>query len=221
MKRLSPILVLLSLLLSSPVLFAQQKKNKEDEKFWKTKAKMYAKRPLALKATIENYENQIKDLKNHVKELEEHLGSGSMQVAGESDLTDSLRWAVIQLEGELQDQKNQYRKLEEAYKTQRHVSDMGISTGLVYRVQIGAYVLHEPELPQTTDNNFHMERSDGFNKYAIGFFRTYDEAAVMRHEVQKMGIEDAFVVAYIDGMRVSIKEASQYRENEGTTFLDK
>lgn len=196
----------------------QAQSAKETEKFWKKKAKGYVKKPLALKAEFENYQNQIKDLKERNKNLVEQLNGGSGTVGGKKNLVDSLRWAIIQLEGELQSTKNQYAKLEAAYKTERKVSEMGIRTGLIYGVQIGAFVFYEMDNPPADAQDVIVERADGFNKYVIGSFRTYEEAGSFRDELRKMGVKDAWIVPYIDGVRATMDEANAYLKNQGSNY---
>jgi cell division protein FtsN len=190
--------------------------SREEEKFWKDKAKMYKKNPLSLKAEFENFQDQIRDLKKRNKELMAQSGSSE-----NSELVDSLRWALIQMEGELQAQRSQKEKLEKAYQAQKKVNDAGVQTGLVYRVQIGAYVFYEMEKTPENSGDFLTERAEGFNKYVIGSFRAYDEAGQFRDELQKMGMNDAWVVPYVDGVRVTIDEANRYLERqEQATFIN-
>ena len=96
---------------------------------------------------------------------------------------------------------------------------MAIQPGLVYRVQIGAYVFYEMDNPPVNAGDFVAERADGFNKYVIGSYRTYEEAGEFKDEIRKMGIKDAWVVPYIDGVRVTIEEANTYLGNQGKTSL--
>lgn len=208
--------IVLGILILSPGLQAQS--DKETEKFWKQKAKGYVKKPLALKAEFENYQNQIKDLKERNKKLVEQLNAGGGSTGGGKNLVDSLRWAIIQLEGELQSTKNQYAKLEAAYKTERKVSEMGIRTGLIYGVQIGAFVFYEMDNPPADAQDVIVERADGFNKYVIGSFRTYEEAGGFRDELRKIGVKDAWIVPYIDGVRATMDEAKAYSEKQGGNY---
>ncbi len=206
----------LGMLFLSPMLNAQT--DKETQKFWKSKAKGYVKKPLALKAEFENYQNQIKDLKERNKKLVEQLNTGGGGATGGKNLVDSLRWAVIQLEGELQKTRNDYAKLEAAYKTERKVAEMGIRTGLIYGIQIGAFVFYEMDNPPAEAQDVIVERADGFNKYVIGSFRTYDEAGGFRDELRKMGVKDAWIVPYIDGVRASMDEAKAYLDKQGGNY---
>ncbi|MEM6263709.1 MAG: SPOR domain-containing protein, partial [Bacteroidota bacterium] len=188
--------------------------NKSEVKFWKDKAKGYTKNPLALKSEFENYQNQIKDLKRRNKSLVNQQTQG-LASPEQSDLVDSLRWAIIQLEGKLQSTTNQYMKMEAAYKTQNKVSEMGIRTGLVYGIQVGAFIFHEMENAPADQEDFIVERADGYNKYVIGNFRTYEEASGFRDELRKIGISDAWIVPYIDGVRATMEEAENYLRQQG------
>lgn len=187
--------------------FASGQMSKEEEKFWKEKTKAYAKNPESLKSEFENYQDQIKELKRINKELMARAASTQS-----TDLVDSLKWVLSQLETELQAQRNQKEKLEKAYKSQVRVNELGIKKGLVYRVQIGAYVFYEMNAQPQEGQDFQEEKSDGYNKYVIGNFRTYDDATGFRNELRKMGLKDAWVVPYIDGLRVTIDEARQYEQ---------
>ena len=48
---------------------------------------------------------------------------------------------------------------------------------------------------------------NGAYRYTSGDFRTKDEAINRQAQVRKLGFDDAFVVAFIDGERATIKEA--------------
>lgn len=217
MKKVSFLLsiVLGALFCAMPLQSQAQAADKATVKFWKNKAKGYVKNPLALKAEFENYQNQIKDLKDRNKKLVEQLNAGGGVASGDKSLVDSLRWAIIQLEGDLQSTKNNYAKLEAAYKTQKKVSEMGIRTGLIYGVQVGAFVFYEMQNPPVDAQDVIVERAEGFNKYVLGNFRTYDEASSFRDELAKIGVKGPWVVPYIDGVRVTIEEAKEYSEKQG------
>ncbi len=184
--------------------------SKEEKKFWKKKAKTYKKNPLALKAEFENYEEQIQDLKEANKKL--------LNERNDEEVA-NLRSQVAQLESRVQQETATRRKLEQELAQMKNLMDGGIKPGLVYRVQIGAYVFYDAQ-SQPDGANFVKERSDGFNKYMIGAFRTYEEAASFRDELEQMGIKKPWVVPYIDGVRVSIEEANDYMANQGNSILD-
>jgi hypothetical protein len=190
---------------------AQGRISKEEEKFWKEKAKMYAKNPASLKSEFESYQDQIDELKKINKDLDSRLRG-----AQNTDALDSLRWALVQQESELQALRGQKERLEKSLTSQKKVNELGIRDGLVYRIQIGAYVFYEmPGATSPKSDDFVAEKSDGFNKYIMGGFRTYEEALAFRDEIRKMGIKDAWVVPYIDGVRVTIEEAKEHLAKQG------
>lgn len=190
--------------------------DKAELKFWKNKAKDYKKDPLSLKAEFENYQNQIKDLKRRNKEMAERLSNleGGAPSGPGNSLTDSLRWNLAQKEQELQNVKQDYAKLESAYRSVQRTNDMGIRPGLIYGVQIGAFVYYEMENAPTDANDVVEEKADGFNKYVIGNFRTYDEAQDFRDELRKIGVKDAWIVPYLDGVRITMGEAQDYLKKQ-------
>lgn len=222
MKRSTTLIALfLGMLLINVTASAQM--TKEEKSFWKKKAKLYSKNPLSLKAEFENYQNQIKDLKKQNKELSSNGPSSSQNsissTGNQAGLVDSLRFALVQMEGQLQAERNNSQKLQSAYKTQKTVNKMGIQDGLVYRVQIGAFVFYEMENKPGNSDDFLAERSDGFNKYVIGSFRTQNEGDTFRDSLRKIGIKDAWVVPYIDGIRVTMQEADNYLAGQGSQLI--
>ena len=154
---------------------------------------MYVKNPASLKGEFENFQQQINDLKEEVKS---GMASQATQVQ-DDQLVDSLRWELVQMEGKMQNQARQIERMEQELATSNTTSAMGIQGGLVYRVQIGAYVFYEMDSKPETGGDFVSERADGFNKYVIGSFREYEEASAFRDELKKMGLDDPWVVPYI------------------------
>ncbi len=220
---LSTTLLFAVLLLGVSVGMAQESTmSKAETQYWKKKAKMYSKRPAALKAEFDNLEEQIESLKKKNKTLE---GSGGMMVGDMGDGTlDSLRWVIAQQEGEFQSLEDEFSKLKEAYRTNRTVTERGLKEGLIYRVQIGAYVLEDNvQYDNLQDEKFSVERSDGMYKYILGAFRSMEEAERFRGKLMQMGMNDPWIVPYIDGIRVSMDEARDYNSGEATDtyYLDR
>ena len=89
-----------------------------------------------------------------------------------------------------------------------------ISTkGVVYKVQIGAFKNKDLSKYFKNNPNFGGEvDSDGTQKYSIGVFKDYWEADTFKKYMRQMGVKDAWVVAYKDGERISMKDA---REGSG------
>ena len=100
----------------------------------------------------------------------------------------------------------------------------------VFRVQIGAFknkIDTETAFPGL--NVVHGTGKDGITRYYSGNFTTYEEAEAYRKEMVKKGYANAFVVAYEDQERKTLKEIGidpnklpeNYNENkELSTFVE-
>ncbi|MDX9931882.1 MAG: SPOR domain-containing protein, partial [Bacteroidales bacterium] len=83
----------------------------------------------------------------------------------------------------------------------------------VFKVQIGAYSKDVPvnvvnELIALAGQGIETTRNDaGLTVYTVGNFSKYSDAEAKKNELNAKGLTDAFVVAYVDGKRVSIGEA--------------
>lgn len=83
----------------------------------------------------------------------------------------------------------------------------------VFKVQIGAYSKDVPvnvvnELIALAGQGIETNKNDaGLTVYMVGNFDKYSDAEIKKNELNSKGLGDAFVVAFIDGKRVSINEA--------------
>jgi hypothetical protein len=77
--------------------------------------------------------------------------------------------------------------------------------GLVFRVQIGAYRNKDLEKYMTSET-MNEEKGEGVQKYTLGNFRDYWEADKFKKYLREMGVKDAWIVPYQDGVRVPIKD---------------
>lgn len=87
--------------------------------------------------------------------------------------------------------------------------------GLVYKVQVGAF---RNPLPQEHFDKFApisgQALNNGVTRYMVGYFTNYSPADNGKEEIHKIGgYNDAFVVAYYDGVRISISKAKEIEEN--------
>ena len=86
--------------------------------------------------------------------------------------------------------------------------DEPLPSGLIYRIQLGVY-----SNPVKAENfkglnplAGHTISSNKFS-YATGIFYSYDQALKAKDDIQKIGIKDAFIVAYQDGEHISVAKA--------------
>lgn len=84
-----------------------------------------------------------------------------------------------------------------------------IPSGIVYRVQIGAFKVPIDASVFKGLSPLACEKLMGsqFIKYLVGLFRSEEAAKVAREEVKKSGYKDAFIVAYKDGVRIPLYSA--------------
>ena len=86
---------------------------------------------------------------------------------------------------------------------------LGDSLSVHYRVQVGAF--RKPaDLRFGNFNEVQRETiKEGIHRYTVGFFRDYESASLYMDTVRTMGYSDAFVVAYLNGKRSTLKEIEE------------
>lgn len=96
----------------------------------------------------------------------------------------------------------------------RKASDIPINvaqpTGLMFRVQVGAFT---KALPEEMFREFYPVdgelRPTGMTLYRAGFFKTHVVAQAAQTDIKRVGYKDAFVVAFCNSERITIKEAKR------------
>jgi epidermal growth factor receptor substrate 15 len=88
--------------------------------------------------------------------------------------------------------------------------DVNTPSGLVYRVQVGAFAKPIPQELFREFNPVSGEKlNSGITRYMAGYFNSETKVMEARNEIRTLGYADAFPVAYCDGKRISIAEARQ------------
>ena len=101
----------------------------------------------------------------------------------------------------------------------RWAVNAAMPSGLVYRVQVGAF-------KNTVPDYFFREFSpvsgetlkNGLTAYMAGFFERGALALNARQEIRNLGYKDAFIVAYCDGERITFAKAMEYEKGGGCTL---
>lgn len=208
---------------------SKNKGDKVEYKKWKKKAKSYVKNPMALKAKEEACEKSIQDLTKKNAELSKRIS----ELQAELDKCLANTQAEIQRRDSRFDSlMYEFKKLQTGYESMKSVTEntdnrkpidgqtsSGTSNptasressgdrGIIFRVQIGAYTKFKVDDKLTnTESNFSGETVDGMNKYLIGRFRSFELCEQFRKSIVKLGIKDAWVTAYNDGVRITVTEA--------------
>lgn len=98
--------------------------------------------------------------------------------------------------------------------------DEKMPDGLVFKVQIGAFKALlpnntfkglDPVIAQTTTN--------GYIRYMAGDFEQYNDANAVKNDLRNLGYADAFVVAYFNGKRIALSEATEKAKTSGQTIV--
>jgi hypothetical protein len=170
--------------------------SKSEKKEWKKKAKEYAKNPANLKQLEEDKQtadSQVSSLNQQVSQLQSSMSTKDARIA---ELEDQL----TQAQSQLTSARAELTQLKE------NPNPMDYSKGVVFKVQIGAF--RKKDLAKYFDNNpnFGGEKSEDGQRYTIGVFRDYWEADTFKKYMREMGVKDAWIVPYRDGMRVEIKD---------------
>ena len=87
---------------------------------------------------------------------------------------------------------------------------------LVYKIQIGAYSRGLPSYVKRLYNKLSLIRKidkytdeEGVVVYTTGNLQNLEDAVKMRDQVRQEGVEDAFVVPYFKGKRITLEEAKK------------
>ena len=207
MKKSTIILIAcLFTIVSHPTLAKKRqqstKQQKEELKKWKKrKASM---QPLQLKALVEeNYK-----LSKKVKKMQANNEILEGIIEFKTRLLEQKEWQERQA-AEISNSMP-LMGTEKVGKYEWAVDENGRSyvKGIVFKVQIGAYKQRDlqPMLEEEdTQEIFAQEQSEGLNKYTLMYFSDYWQANQFKKELRAMGLEDAFVVAFQDGVRVPLK----------------
>jgi hypothetical protein len=96
--------------------------------------------------------------------------------------------------------------------------DVELPEGLIFKVQVGAF---RNRIPQDLFKGFAPVTGEttpsGLTRYTAGFFKAFETADLAKDVIKGYGYEDAFVVAFFNGKRISINEARQIMKNQGVS----
>jgi vacuolar-type H+-ATPase subunit I/STV1 len=197
------------LILTAVLLFAfgttvtvqAQELSKDEKKEWKRKAKEFKRNPAALKSlseSVDRYKTEANEYAAQINELDAEKANRRARIA-------QLERENAQMQDKLAATLNELDQLRMSPPPAQPQMDNSMQ-GLVFRVQIGAF--EKLNMPSTLDgegDNMDLEMVDGLQKIIIGKYPDVESAEALRSYMQQLGIPDAWVVAYQDGMRVPME----------------
>jgi hypothetical protein len=106
--------------------------------------------------------------------------------------------------------------LEEPEQLNPLATEEKVEDELIYKIQIGAYSRGLPTYVQRLFNKLSLIRKidnytdeNGVVVYTTGNLQNIEDAVKMRDQVRQEGAEDAFVVPYFKGKRITLEEAKK------------
>jgi len=197
------------LILTAVLLFAfgttvtvqAQELSKDEKKEWKRKAREFKRNPAALKSlseSVDRYKTEANEYAAQINEMEAEKANRRARIA-------QLERENAQMQDKLAATLNELDQLRMSPPPAQPQMDNSMQ-GLVFRVQIGAF--EKLNMPSTLDgegDNMDLEMVDGLQKIIIGKYPDVESAEALRSYMQQLGIPDAWVVAYQDGMRVPME----------------
>lgn len=178
-------------------------------------------------------ENQIFELKDSANELHFHakdLENNYWQNASKHEI-ETFRKKI---------QENAEKQKEQIYATPIILTDSNdyynifLSTNefdnlaeektdpdLIYKIQIGAYSRGLPNFVKKLYDRLTLIRKienytdeNGVVVYTTGNLTKYEDAKKMQKQIRQEGVEDAYVVPYLKGKRITLEQAFKIEENK-------
>jgi len=203
MKKLTLVLSIILLIGFS----ASAQLDKSEKKEWKAKYKAYKKDLEGFKDIVE--ENDI--LKSRLTTAKKQLSAMQSQISDRDSKLAENRDEISKLQGQISSAKAAEMEARNALANAAAntaavpVSPMSLD-GVVFKVQIGAFEKNDLSKYFENNPNFTGESEGGLQKVSIGFFRDYWEADTFKKHIREMGVKDAWIVPFKDGVRVAIKD---------------
>ncbi|MDX8341070.1 SPOR domain-containing protein [Draconibacterium sp. IB214405] len=92
---------------------------------------------------------------------------------------------------------------------------------LIYKIQLGAYSRGLPSyVKRLFDKLSYIRKIENYTDdkgivvYTTGNLSNYDDALKMQEQVRQEGVDDAFVVPYFNGKRITLKEAKEIENDK-------
>jgi len=206
--------LLFTVLILPPAAEAQL--SKQEKKQWKKEAKNYMKQPENLKLLMDQKaysDGEARRLKGELSTVTDELEKKDDQIGELEDLVSRMRVDAAVAKAELEKFKAGMAatagSANTPVKRQPTVNQGDFSTGVVFKVQVGAF--KNKDLSKYFDNNPNFGGEAGKEptdpqRINIGIFRNYWEADKFKKYLREMGVKDAWIVPYRDGARIEIRD---------------
>ncbi len=111
--------------------------------------------------------------------------------------------------------------LNDSHLTSHSIPSQIKTPGIVFRVQLGAYRRKlSKNIFKEVGDLIEIKTDDSLYKYATGSYKTLEGAAQHKVNMLLKGYEGAFITAYKDGKRITLKEAGATPQTEGENIVE-
>jgi len=148
----------------------------------------------AAKSSLKQCEDQMAALQRELTQAKNMLGGSGDQLTQTQAENQSLRNQLNNMQSQLATVTQQMQASSDDY-------------GVWFRVQIGAYEQRRIDNNLETTDQLSLETRNELQKIALGRFRVYEDAKQLQTQLQEMGLKDAWVVSYKDGVRIPVEDA--------------
>ncbi|GAA5041677.1 hypothetical protein GCM10011506_43510 [Marivirga lumbricoides] len=178
---------------------AYSQMSKKEKKEWKKRAKELKNNPEELKALEEENES----LKSSVASLNSQVDNLKTQLADKNAQINAAREEAQEAKAMAEMAR---QKAMEANKQPQPTTALDES-GTWFKVQVGAFENIDMSEYFKNNPNFSGETTEeGYQRITLGRFRDYWEADKFKKVLRKMGVKEAWIVPYKEGVRVPLKE---------------
>ena len=151
------------------------------------------------KSSLQQCQDELATAKMNLSAATQELEQAKNMLGGRGDQMGQLQNENRALREQLTDAQS---KLASVTQEMQASSD---DYGVWYRVQIGAYEDRRIDNDLETTDKLSLETQDDLQKIALGRFRNYDDAKRLQNHLKSVGLKDAWIVSYQDGVRVPIE----------------
>lgn len=179
MKLIKAIACVLVILFSAQYA-SSQNLSKAEKKKLKKELKQYKKNPSSYKKMKTKTKAEIDERDETIAELTKQLDQQNV---------------------ELRTLRDSFNALNKKFSNLLSSSSTQIPSGTVYAVQIGYFELLQLDEFNKRIRTVRAENQEGGKRYVIGYFKDLNNAIQFGEEIKTIGIDDAFVSQYVNGVR--------------------
>ncbi len=156
-----------------------------------------------LTAEVESAKSSLNQCQDELAAAQKQIAETKAMLGNNSNQFSQIQAENVALQSELANLQDQLSTVTQ--KMQASSDDYGVW----FRVQIGAYEERHIDKNLETTKELSLEERNKLQKVALGRFRKYEDAKLLQKQLQAMGLKDAWIVSYKDGVRVPIEEVKK------------